>query len=48
MYLENPDEYIKYISKVLTTLARYDLRLKPKKYEFYKKEVEFLRFIIRT
>ena len=39
-------EYQLYISKVLEYLGVRDLRLKPKKYKFYTKKVNYLGFII--
>ena len=40
------EEYQLYISKVLEYLGVRDLYLKPEKYKFYIKEVDFLGFII--
>ena len=34
------------MTKVLKCLRKADLQLKPKKYKWYKEEVEFLGFII--
>ena len=41
------DQYKIYISKVLDYLEAKDLYFKLEKYKFYKKEVNFLGFIIR-
>ena len=40
------EEHIVYIKKVLQKLKEYRLYLQPRKYEFYIKEIGFLRFII--
>ncbi len=40
-------EYIKEVTQVLKKLIEKGLRIKLEKYEFYKEEVIFLRFIIR-
>ena len=42
------EQHIAYVSKVLEKLHERNLRLIVKKCRFYKKEVTFLRFIIRT
>ena len=42
------EQHIAYVSKVLEKLYKRNLRLIVKKCRFYKKEVTFLRFIIRT
>jgi hypothetical protein len=39
-------EYIDKIRLVLKKIRKYDLLLKSKKYEFFKKEVNFLEYII--
>ena len=46
VYSNTFEGYIRYINKVLEYLEIRDLRLKLKKYKFYKKEVNFLEFII--
>jgi hypothetical protein len=40
------EEYIDKIRLVLKKIRKYNLLLKPKKYEFFKKKVNFLRYII--
>ena len=40
------EDYQLYISRILEYLEEKDLRLNPGKYKFYKKEVNFLGFII--
>ena len=39
---------MQHIQKVLKALKKYNLKARPKKYKFYKKEVEFLGFIVTT
>ena len=46
IYSENKKEYIQYVQDVLKYLSRANLLLKPKKYRFYKEQVEFLRYIV--
>jgi hypothetical protein len=46
IYSINKEEYIQYIKEVLRRLQDYNLELKPKKYKFYKEEVEFLGYIV--
>ena len=41
-------EYIKYIKKILRKLKEYKLYLQLGKYQFFKKEIEFLGYIILT
>ena len=48
IYLENKEEHIQYILKVLEYLKQAGLLLKPEKYEFYKKKVDFLGYDIST
>ncbi len=45
--LQDLTKYIKEVTQVLKKLIEKELRIKLEKYEFYKKEVIFLRFIIR-
>ena len=40
------EEYKVYVQQVLDCLAKADLRLKPKKYEQHKEEVEFLSYVV--
>ena len=46
VYSRTLEEYQLHISKVLECLGVRDLRLKPEKYKFYIKKVDFLEFII--
>jgi hypothetical protein len=46
IYSANKKEYIQYIKEVLQRLKDYNLELKPKKYKFYREEVEFLGYIV--
>ena len=46
VYLETFEEHVKYIGKVLRKLKQADLRLKLLKYDFHKKQVRFLGFIV--
>ena len=48
IYLENPKDYIKYIQTILEYFKKAKLRLRLEKCEFYKEEVNFLRFIVNT
>ncbi|EMD61828.1 hypothetical protein COCSADRAFT_94862, partial [Bipolaris sorokiniana ND90Pr] len=48
IYLENKKDYILYIKTVLKKLDKYSLRLKLKKYKFYKNKVNFLGYTIRA
>ena len=40
------DNYIRKVYKVFRCFNKRNLRLKPKKYQFHQKEVEFLKYII--
>jgi methyl coenzyme M reductase subunit D len=42
------EDHIEKVKKVLRKLMPYDQLLKLKKYEFFKKEVAFLDYIITT
>ena len=46
IYLEDEKEHVQHVQDVLKYLSRANLLLKPKKYQFYKKQVEFLRYIV--
>ena len=46
IYLKNLKEYINYIFKVLKCLNMRNLHLKLKKCEFYRKKVNFLKFVV--
>ncbi len=45
--LQDLAKYVKEVTQVLKKLVEKGLRIKLEKYEFYKKEVIFFRFIIR-
>ena len=47
IYSENLEDYQKHIKDVLERFLVKQLRYKLKKYKFYKKEINFLGFIIR-
>jgi hypothetical protein len=42
------EEHIKHVKKVLRKLKECKLYLQPRKYKFYTKEIDFLRFVILT
>jgi len=46
IYLTTLKEHVQHISQVLECLDQRDLRLKPKKCEFHRKEVDFLGFVV--
>ena len=46
IFFKLKSKYIKYIRRVLEKLKKVRILLKPEKYEFYKKELKFLGFII--
>ena len=46
-YFKRLKDYQLYINKVFEYLKVKDLRLKLKKYKFYKKNIDFLEFIIK-
>ena len=46
IYSENEKEHVQHVQDVLKYLSRANLLLKPKKYQFYKKQVEFLRYVV--
>ena len=48
IYSKNKEDYIKYIYIVLRCLDKYNLRVKPKKYKFYKKKVNFLGYVVEV
>jgi hypothetical protein len=43
---EIKEEYIDKIRLIFKKIRKYNLLLKPKKYEFFKKKVNFLKYII--
>ena len=46
IFSKSKSEHIKHIKRVLEKLKGARILLKPKKYKFYKEELEFLGFII--
>ena len=48
IYSYNPKDHSKHISQVLERLRENRLYIKPSKYMFYTKEVDFLGFIVNT
>ena len=46
IYSKNKEEHREHVSKVLELLKEENLRMKIKKAEFHKKEVEFLGYVI--
>ena len=46
IYSETLEKHVNHVQKVLTCLMKKNLRLKSKKCEFHKKEVNFLEFVI--
>lgn len=48
IYLEDKEKHVGHVKLVIKKLAEYSLLYKLEKCKFYKKEVEFLRYVIRT
>ena len=46
IYLNSKREYKKYIKQVLSKLYKKDILVAVKKYKFYIKKTDFIRFII--
>lgn len=46
IYFENKEDYIKHVYTALKCLDNYNLQAKLKKCKFYKKEVDFLGYIV--
>jgi len=46
IYSTTLEEHVQHVSQALECLNRRDLRLKPKKCEFHREEVDFLGFVI--
>ena len=46
IYLFALKQYVKHINKILKYLNARNLRVKSKKYVFYKKEIDFLKYIV--
>jgi len=47
IYLNILKEHINYVFKVLECLNKRNLHLKLKKCEFHRKEVDFLKFVVK-
>ena len=48
VYLENEEEHVKYVKRILTLLKEVNLLVKPKKCSFHIDKVDFLRYVITT
>ena len=46
IYLKTYNNYVRDIQKILQALVDTKIKIKPKKIEFYKTKVKFLRYII--
>jgi hypothetical protein len=46
IYSKNEEDYVKHVRTVLRCLDNYNLRVKLEKCKFYKKEVDFLGYIV--
>jgi len=46
IYSTTLKEHVQHVSQVLECLEKRDLRLKPKKCEFHREEVDFLGFVV--
>ena len=46
VYLENKEEHIRYMKRILTLLKEANLLVKPKKCSFHVDKVNFLRYVI--
>ncbi len=47
IYLIILEKHVQHVSQVLECLNQRNLRLKPKKCEFHRKEVDFLEFVVK-
>jgi hypothetical protein len=47
IYLKILKEYVSHVSKVLKCLDKRNLHLKFKKCEFHRKEINFLKFVVK-
>ena len=47
IYSKTLKKHVKLVQKILTCLMKRNLRLKSKKCEFHKKEIDFLKFIVK-
>ena len=48
VYLENEEEHIKHVKRILTLLKEVNLLVKPEKCSFHVDKVDFLRYVITT
>ena len=46
IYLKTYDNYVRDVQKILQALIDANIKIKPKKTEFYKTEVKFLEYIV--
>jgi transposase InsO family protein len=46
VYSENEEDHVEHVRTVLRCLSKYNLRVKPEKCKFHKKEVDFLGYIV--
>ena len=46
VYSKTLKEYVKHVNKILNCINRRNLRLKSKKYEFHRENVNFLKFVV--
>jgi hypothetical protein len=46
VYSKNNQDHIKHVKQVLRALNQFNLRLKPEKCKFHKREVLFLRYVV--
>ncbi len=46
IYLITLKKYVQHVSQILECLNQRNLRLKPKKCEFYQEKVNFLEFVV--
>ena len=44
IFSNNIEEHLKHIDKVLCSLRKHNLKLKPSKWEFFQKETQYLGF----
>lgn len=46
IYNQSSEEHLVHVKKVFTLLEEHQLRLNPKKYEFGKQSLVYLRFVV--
>ena len=46
VYLENEEEHVKHVKRILTLLKEANLLVKPEKCSFHVDKVDFLRYVI--